>query len=308
MKQLELARDFYFACRPILMKELPDVMSHAAFGFSGDSAQCFGVDGEECGTGFSIWIPRDIIHTSEASLEKALDKLPVDFAGQPSLMQKHLRTGNFGPLALESFYSTYTGLTKPPQNLRQWLDIPDWGLACATSGVVFEDNPGIFSQWRNALLEYYPRDVWLKKIAVALGRMASYGQRELPRMLRRNDCPAAMLAIARFSEAALWFVWLLNRRFMPPWQYAHILSNELGTPAQALCGLLVELARHPLRGKCDLDVAELVEDFCVICGAHLRASGISEEEDTWLMAHAAMAEMKIKDPALRNTPLYRDIL
>lgn len=43
-----------------------------------------------------------------------------------------------------------------PENLLDWLRIPEHYLAVVTNGEVFEDNLGMFTQMREKLLSYYP--------------------------------------------------------------------------------------------------------------------------------------------------------
>uniref|UniRef100_UPI0023BB899D DUF4037 domain-containing protein n=1 Tax=Desulfovibrio sp. TaxID=885 RepID=UPI0023BB899D len=213
------------------------------------------------------------------------------------------RHGRVGPLSVEGFYGFFTGLDSAPENWRQWLAIPEHDLAAATNGEVFEDADGRFTAWREALRAYYPRDVWLKKLATAAMLTAQAGQYNLPRALGRGDAPSAMLAAARFAEAALGLVFLLNRRYMPFYKWAPRMGRQLPVLGVSLGFLLDALAAHPLRGPEDRDVVEPVEAFCAEAAEQLRFTGLSDAPDSWLWSHGPRIMARVKDAQIRRLNL-----
>ena len=50
----------------------------------------------------------------------------------------------------------------------------------------FFRRPGRFSTWRTTLLDYFPRDLHLKKMTTRCMQMAQAGQYNLPRCLERG--------------------------------------------------------------------------------------------------------------------------
>lgn len=308
MNGLELARAFYAASRPALSSALPEVMPHAAAGLVGEGSECLGCDDatsqdHDFGAAFCLWLPNEVLRAHAERIEAALAALPAEFAGFPSRLAPGARQGRVGPLSVEGFYGFFTGLTAPPQNWRQWLAIPEHRLAAATNGEVFEDAEGSFSAWREALLAYYPRDVWLKKLAGSAMLTAQAGQYNLPRALGRGDAPSAMLAAARFAEAALSLVFLLNRRYMPFYKWAPRIGRGLPVLGARLGLLLDSLAAKPLRGPGDMDVVDLVEEFCAAASEQLRFTGVSDAPDAWLWAHGPSIMARVKDPQIRRLNL-----
>ena len=178
-------------------------------------------------------------------------------------------------------------------------------MAACTSGEVFEDGAGEFSRWREALLACYPRDVRLKKLAARCMVAAQAGQYNLPRSLERGDGVAAMLAAARFAEAALSLVFLCNRRYMPFYKWAGRLGRRLPILGEELGRTLDILAAHPLRGPQDMDAVRTVEDFCAAVAAHLRAVGLSTEEDSWLWAHGPHILRQVENEELRRMDMLQ---
>lgn len=311
MKGLELARAYYEVCAPLLRDRIPDVMAQAAAGLVGEGSECFGCDDDisrdhDWGPAFCLWVPRAVGVAALDRIENALAALPAVFEGFPSRMDKARRMGRVGPLSIERFYGFFLGSEAMPASWRDWLAVPEYNLAACTNGAVFEDALGEFSRRRALLLDYYPQDVQLQKIASCCMRMAQAGQYNLPRCLARGEAGAAMLAAARFGEAALSMTYLLNRRYMPFYKWAVRLAAELPVLGAEVAALLAALAAHPLRGPEDADIAEPVEAFCAQVAAVLRQRGLSPLDDAWLWAHGPHVLRHVQDAELRRRDLLKE--
>lgn len=173
----------------------------------------------------------------------------MTFAGYPSRMRPECRMGRVGPLAVEEFYARFTGLRHAPRTWREWRGIPEHALAACTNGEVFMDARGDFSAWRKALLEYYPRDLWLKKLAARCMNMAQAGQYNLPRALRRGEIVCAMLAASRFAEAALGMLFLLNRALYAIYKWAWHIGRDLPFLGEYTADALKRIASSALVGS-----------------------------------------------------------
>ena len=311
MQGLELARAYYEHCEPLLRERIPDVMDQAAAGLVGEGSECFGCDDalsrdHDWGPAFCLWLPRSAGIAALPRIEAALADLPGIFAGYPSRMDKARRKGRVGPLSIESFYGFFLGFEHPPTALREWLAIPEHNLAACTNGAVFHDASGEFSRWRALLLDYYPEDVHLQKMASRCMRMAQAGQYNLPRCLARGEAGAAMFAAARFGEAALSMIYLLNRRYMPFYKWAVRLVADLPVLGADAAALMTSLAAHPLRGPEDAGINDAVEAFCAKVARTLRQQGLSPLDDPWLWAHGPHILRHVRDAELRRRDLLRD--
>ena len=136
-------------------------------------------------------------------------------------------------------------------------------------------------------------------------RMAQAGQYNLPRCLARGEAGAAMLAAARFGEAALSMVYLLNRRYMPFYKWAVRLAADLPVLGAEVAALLTALAAHPLRGPEDADVAEPVEAFCAQVARILQQRGYSPLDEPWLWAHGPHILRHVQNEELRRRDLLK---
>ena len=310
MRGLELARSFYEACHPQLWAAIPDIMRKAAVGLVGEGSECFGCDDalsqdHDFGPAFCLWLPRVELQGAHARVEAALAELPQRFMGRESRLAPSLRGGRVGPLAIEDFYAFFTGLGQPPSELAQWLGIPEYQLAACTNGEVFEDNAGIFTRWRQSLLPCYPEDVRLKKLAARCMHMAQAGQYNLPRCLMRGDSAAALLALARFAEAALSLAFLCNRRYMPFYKWSARLAAGLPVLGDQVARTLAELAALPLTREHMARITESVEALCSAVACHLRGCGLSDAPTDWLWAHGPEISRRIQAAELRSTDLLQ---
>ena len=114
-----------------------------------------------------------------------------------------------------------------------------------------------------------------------------------------------MLAAARFGEAALSMVYLLNRRYMPFYKWAVRLAADLPVLGAEVAALLTALAAHPLRGPEDADVAEPVETFCAQVARILQQRGYSPLDEPWLWAHGPHILRHVQNEELRRRDLLK---
>ena len=316
MTGLELARAFYEHCLPLLLERIPDVLEEAAIGLVGEGSECFGCDDaisrdHDFGPAFCLWVSAATLGAQRNRIGAAFDALPESFMGLPSRLAPEHRcgpaAGRVGPLAVEDFYAFFTGLRRPPETWQEWLAIPEYQLAACTNGAVFVDNSGTFGRWRQTLLAGYPQDVRLKKLSCRCMHMAQCGQYNLPRALERGDAVAAMLAQARFAEAALSFVYLANNRYMPFYKWAGKLAAGLPVLGAEVCTMLAGLAATPLGDASRATQAvQAAERFCTAAAAWLRDAGLSRAEGNWLWAHGPEIMRHVGEPTLRAMDMLRE--
>ena len=301
MKGLELSEKYYEKYgRSMIMETAPHLADRAAVGLAGDGSQCYGFDDEisrdhDFAPGFCIWLTDEDYALYGESLQEAYDCLPADFMGisrRPGDMPDRL-----GVRTISSFYSEFTGFPGGPDGNEDWLMCPENSLAACTNGAVFYDPLGQFTEIRSKLLAFYPEDVLRKKLAARAAVMAQAGQYNLPRCLQRGDKVAASLAIARFTEAALSMIHLLNRRYVPFYKWAFRSACSL-EKLRKVTDLLLQL-------QSDSD-PETVEKICTLVAAELRAQGFSDSESTFLQDHLTDIMSGIRDPEIAVLPPMAD--
>ena len=111
-----------------------------------------------------MWLTNEDYATFGQTLQKPISPYPMNSVD--TSVKKH-RPGKDEPAfgEISDFYRHFIGLSKAPENLAEWIRIPESFLAKATNGQVFTDPLGQFSTIRHSLLTFYPEDIRIKKIA-----------------------------------------------------------------------------------------------------------------------------------------------
>ncbi len=270
MKHLELAKQYFETYgRPMIEKGFPDLKERYAAGLVGEGSGCFGFDDEfsrdhDFAPGFCIWLSDSDFEQYGEKLQQAYDALPYEFMGFSK--ENIIDESRMGVMKISDFYASFTGCSDIPGSNMDWFLISENNLASVTNGAVFEDKSGEFSRIRQGLLDFYPRDVLLKKLAARAAVISQSGQYNYGRCLKRRDKVASALCLARFAEAVISMVYLLNDKATPFYKWAfrgladlpenenlNKLSDELkallsGGPTaeamlrtEAICGILINM-------------------------------------------------------------------
>ena len=314
MQGMEIAEKYYEQYGlPMIRQICPELEERAAFGLVGEGSQCFGYDDEisrdhDFGPGFCIWLlEEDFAHYGD-KLQAAYATLPKEFMGlSADNIQDKSRVG---VMRIDEFFFKYLGLSEPPKTNREWLFLKETSLAVCTNGKVFKDETGRFTAFRKALLAFYPEDILRKKLAARAAVMSQAGQYNLLRCLDRNDHIAAMLALAKFTEAAISMVYLLNRKYMPFYKWAYHgmqdlaemqpVTQKIGELGTLFDGIGTDCAAIGKRAY------ELTECICEETARELNRQGFSRSRGAFLQEHLGEIMEGICDPQIRSLPPIYD--
>ncbi|MDO5537725.1 MAG: DUF4037 domain-containing protein [Desulfovibrionaceae bacterium] len=306
---LDLARQLYEEYgRTILEERLPDLVPHMAVGLVGEGSECFGFDDEisrdhDWGPAFCIWLPQDMLIENVDRIDAALARLPETYAGFAVRMAPDVRMNRVGPLPIEGFYRRFLNVPRCPETLAEWRAIPETYLAVATNGEVFADPAGIFSGIRSRLLDFYPEDIRIKKLAARCVAAAQAGQYNLPRMMSRYACTAVNICRIRFTEAIISMVFLLHRRYMPFYKWADKAMAALSPLGAGISASLEQLnCLSPLENSAR-DFSVLVEDICQRMVDELMRQGLTTSNDPWLYEQGPAVQAHVQNEALRSLPV-----
>ena len=307
MKGLELAEKYYEEYgRDMIAAIAPEAEKRIAVGLVGEGSQCFGFDDEisqdhDFAPGFCLWLEEEDFARYGQALADGYDKLPADYLGfHRSNLQIRDR---MGVKTIHHFYQQFTGCGEAPQTNMDWLLIPENYLATATNGRVFRDDSGHFSSIRKKLLDFYPEDVLRKKITARAAILSQAGQYNLLRVIRRHDKTAAMLASARFCEAALSMIYLLNRSYMPFYKWAYrglerlTLLQDTGKQLEDLVRVNALLSRDQFESAYEKAFA-ITETVCQAIASELNRQGLSSIHSAFLQDHLSSIMEGIQDPQL----------
>ena len=137
--------------------------------------------------------------TLPEDLMQKYEQLPQTFAGYGSRSKSEWGNDRVGVFEMFGIFIPDTlDIRMFLKKMKNGWSFPNWRLAAATNGKVFYDPLGEFTSIRNQLLNFYPDDVRLKKIAARCMTIAQSGQYNLGRCLKRGDQFSAQYSETKF--------------------------------------------------------------------------------------------------------------
>lgn len=307
---LELAESYYMETgRKMIQEAFPEYEKYMAIGLVGEGSECLGFDDEvsedhDFGAGFCIWLPDHIFQEIGFKLQKAYDNLPKPARNDFSVETPEGK-GRTGVFSIGEFYKKYIGCPGIPKNNVEWLLAPEISLSTATNGKVFQDNLGEFTRIRNGLLNFYPKDVFLKKIVARMAQMSQSGQYNYQRCMKRGQYSAAYLSCSEFIKATISMIYLLNRKYMPfyKWMFQGLDKMEQLPEIKSMLERLINIP--DTMGTATQKIA-IIEDICIIVNKELNRQGITSGSDPFLGNHCRNVMDSINDPQIKNLPIIYD--
>jgi hypothetical protein len=301
MKGLELAEQYYLRCgKEMLETQFPGYTDRIACGLAGEGSDCLGFDDDisrdhDFGPGFCMWLTDEDDAEVGDALRAAYGALPQSLMGYAARNPVSYGEQRLSAMRFTDFYMKFTGLPRAPESLAEWRRIPEHFLSAATSGAVFADALGAFSAIRNHLLDFYPEDIRLKKIAARAAVMAQAGQYNYARCVERGEAVAAQRALSEFIGAACSMAHLLNRKYTPWYKWAHrsLKGMRIIPEAYDLIGQLC------VEGSTARQMQYLIEEICAAVLRELRARGLSAAESDFLLDHCPEIMLRIGDERIR---------
>lgn len=283
---MELCQAFYeeFGI-PMIREKFPAYEQMIAVGLVGEGSECFGFDDEvsrdhDFGPGFCMWLTDQVYDQIGEELQREYDKLPSTYMGitRFTTAKAAKRVGVF---RIGDFYEGLLGIPSAPVTQNQWLFLDDYRLATATNGKVFRDDLGEFSRIRKEILNYYPEEVRLQKIARQAALMAQSGQYNYSRMFGRGEKVTAVIALSDFMKHTMAMVYLLNRTYAPFYKWMHRGMERLTilTEIRDILSALVDLPAGDDR------IPQTIEIIVALIIAEMKKQGLTSGEDNYLDHH-----------------------
>ena len=303
MQGLEISQEFFREYGvPLLENRFGDFKKRIAAGLVGEGSECFGFDDDisrdhDWGPGFCLWLTEGDYKSIGAELSDELKTLPADFEGVGPREETEWAGNRIGVFEIGAFYKQFIGIDHVPANLAEWRMIPESTLATVTNGRVFTDPLGEFTGFREALIQFYPEDVRLKKIASRCMSLAQLGQYNFVRCAQRKEIVAARYVEAQFCAHIISLIFLLNRRYTPFYKWMHRAVKELPVLGEAVYKLLSDIVvAYGFRNK-----SLLISETCKMVIDEFRREGLSDSSSDFFVDHGPIIQSKIQDEGLRNT-------
>ncbi len=235
MKGLRLSELFFEqSVRPAFKKMLSiQEFQRLSFGLVGPGSECYGFDDElsrdhDWGPRVIVWVPSTTSKDTIARYQAIYDGLaPYCFGyGYSRTLDSSIIRKGIHPI--DGFFSSVLGYDHPPTTELEWIVVKEEALSLATNGKVFSDGSGLVTAFRASLMEYYPTDVWLKKISSRCALIAQYGQSNLLRSYARNDELGIGYELAMVAREAAMLVYLLKKQYRPYYKWLFLGLEGLG--------------------------------------------------------------------------------
>ncbi|MCR5418480.1 MAG: DUF4125 family protein [Lachnospiraceae bacterium] len=217
---IELAEAYYDTYgKKMLFDNFGEYLDRIAVGICGEGSECLGYDDDisedhDFGPGFCMWVTKQTYDEIGEKLQSAYDDLPRQFRGYTRDDGEQTRKRR-GVCIIDDFFVRLLGMDHLPQTTQEWLGIPEEALLAATSGMVFTDPEGIFTECRTYLATYYPEEARRRLTAQHMTLFSQYGQYNYGRMLRRGDRATATFMLVKATEHAMHLCYLLNKKYAP---------------------------------------------------------------------------------------------
>ncbi|EFK09366.1 conserved hypothetical protein [delta proteobacterium NaphS2] len=303
MKGLDLCKRFFSVYGlTMIREEFPRYEHRIAAGLVGEGSECYGFDDEisrdhDWGPGFCLWLVKEDYQTVGQALQRRYDQLPRRFEGYERSTGFGHRVGVF---EVGDFFAQFIGLSRSPQTLEDWLFLPEAALSKCTNGSVFMDTFGAFSEIRENLLQFYPEDVRLAKMAARCMTAAQAGQYNYMRSVRRNEYYAARCAETMFCSDILSLVFLLNKSYAPYYKWRH-----RAVAALPILGGFIHNRISTLLDAGSFKVkTNIIEEICVAIIEEFRREGLTELRSDFLLDHGPVIHDKITDEQLRKRDVW----
>ncbi len=306
MKGLTLAENYFRTfCLPALQNSAPHICDRVAAGLVGEGSESFGYDDElsqdhDFTPMCSFWLSQKDVPELAPELERILGALPQFYDGFTVTSFGMRGDQRRGIWSIEDFFCKYIGVAGVPETALEWLRIPETSLALVTNGKVFLDSLGQFSAIRSELLAHYPDDILRLKLASRCVHMAQSGQYNYRRCMLRGELTAARIAETEFIQEVIHMVYLLNRRYMPYYKWAHRGLAELPLLGHQIQIAVNRLVRLPADDW--MEHEKQIEEICQWIIRQLRTSGFSNASGDFLMEHGDYLQSTIRSENLRQIP------
>jgi hypothetical protein len=147
---------------------------------------------------------------------------------------------------------------------------------------------------RKELLEFYPEDVRLKKLASRSITAAQAGQYNFSRSLKRNDHFAVRHSEMIFCGDVISLIFLLNKKYTPFYKWMHRALKDLPILGETVHKMIEDLMAEDNPPE----KSAIIEKICSVVIDELKRKGISDSDSSFLLDHAPSIHRRISDPVL----------
>jgi hypothetical protein len=247
---IDISHEFFDQIvKPILAENFPEETVQTAFGVFGYGSEVLRLDDQyssdhHWGLRINALMPDRLFkHKSEEIIQVVEANLPDTFQGH-SLREGLVGIRGLAIGSLEQYLIQTIGLDHPPETYQEWLNVPEEDITHIINGEIWYDPAGQFSAIRQALNNYYPEPVRLRRIAHWCRYFSGMGSYALKRAILRANEYYATIA---FSKALRWGVqlaFMLDKTYYPYDKWTMVYFKQLPRLADPLHPLVDEAVKQ----------------------------------------------------------------
>ncbi len=251
---------------PLLKEHHPEINQKIACGFFGYGSECLQMDDElsrdhHWGLRVDALLPMHLFKMHSEKLTHHLNQsLPETFEGI-SLRDGHINGTGIALEAMENFLQRTIGLKRAPQTNKEWLDIPEVDITHVINGEVWHDPCGEYTSIRKAFLDYYPDDVWHRRIAHWSRYYSGMGVYALHRAIQRENLPYAFTAFSRSLKWAMELAFMLNRVYFPYDKWLYSFFKKLPKLTDSMVPLIETAIKEDTSWRKRLEILNNISDL-----------------------------------------------
>ncbi len=319
MSILNISREFFQQeVLPVLKAKFPQETERITFGLFGHGSEALKMDDQysadhHFGLRIDALMPDDIFAKREQIMQVVGQKMPQTFKGYE--LGESTRAGaGIAPDNLKAFLMRTIGIDHPPQTAQEWLNLPEEDVIHLVNGEVWSDPSGEFSAIRNQLLNYYPDEVWYRRMAHWCRYFSGMGTYALKRAILRDNEVFAAITFGKTVRWGIQLAFMIDRTYFPydKWVYPFFktlprMYDRMGSHIEEAVKLSTSWQR-----KLELldDVADILDQTMVddgIIPPHPKFEG-SPTSGYRLMEHAYKVLLdKVSDEVRAIVPLWDQV-
>ena len=253
---LERSRAFYEKYgKEMIHTHFPEYEQRIAVGLVGEGSDCYGFDDEisedhDYEIGFCMWLAekdyKKIGNSLQVEYEKMIDGYFINHSLESSNNRflQHRR----GVFTVNEFYNRLLGVNCDFEKkfLIDYEEVEEFALAACTNGKVFRDDLGQFLAIRERLLQYYPEEIWRRKLAQGMHDFSQYAQSNYARMMVRKDIVTSNICKMKAVETTMDLLYLLQRKYAPYYKWKK-KGLEKDLFSQRVLGIIEKIVELPIQ-------------------------------------------------------------
>ena len=271
------SRDFFSeVVKPLLEEKFPAETAQTAFGVFGYGSEVLGMDDEystdhHWGLRINALMPENVFRTCNDSIQATVGALQLTTWRGHSLREGLSGGKGLSLTSLEGYLLRTIGIDHPPASYAEWLSLPEEDIIHVVEGELWYDPSGRFTAVRQALQQYYPEPVRLRRIAHWCRYYSGMGAYALKRALLRQNEYYANITFTRAIRLGVQLAFLLDRRYFPYDKWTLAYFERLPRMARRLGPSVNEAVQLATPWERKLELLDQISD---ILDATMVADGI----------------------------------